>query len=325
MNLKMLPHCICALIIGMGGAQAEPVLLDGVAAHVNEHVITISEVLMAIEPVRRQLQARFTGPELSTHLRRAYQEALDAIIERNLVLDSYKAGQARLPAWIVENRVEEFIRDNFDGDRDALMTALANEQLTMAEWRERLEEQVIVASMRSAAIEQQLNVTPDDVQAYYEAHQDDYRTSAKLSIRMIVLLKDGPGATDDMRRKGASIRDRLLAGEDFAVVAREVSQGSKAADGGDWGWIEPSLLRPEILTACAELDTFEISDLIETDGEIYIVRVDGRQAASIPPLSKVESDIERILRRQMAETLHESWIARLKHDAVVQVFDHPIF
>ena len=314
-----------AVLLAGTAVRAEPVLLDGVAAHVNEHVITVGEVLQVIEPVRRQLQSRFGGEELRERLNDAYRDALKAMAERYLVLDAYRGGEARLPDWVVENRVDEFIRDNFEGDRAALFEALAQEHLTYDEWRARLEEQVVIASMRSAAIDQQVNVTPDEIRAYYDAHRDDFATPARVNLRMIVLLKEDAAGLVDLRARADAIRERLLAGEDFAVVAREVSQGTKAEAGGDWGWVEPTLLRPELAAAVQDMAPGSISRVIETDGEFYILRLEGRQSAAVKPFAEVEPDIERELWRRKSDALHDAWVGRLREDAYVEVLRDEVF
>ena len=93
--------------LGEGETNAAPeapeaIALDGVAAYVNERVITVSDVLGVIQPVQRQLMGRYRGDELKQRLQEAYSEGLQSLIERNLILDAAVKENLQLPDWVVE-------------------------------------------------------------------------------------------------------------------------------------------------------------------------------------------------------------------------------
>ncbi len=315
---------LVGLAVGTGVEAAsaqDRVLLDGVAAHVDRHAITVGEVLTVMEPVRRQLVTAHTGRDLRERLRQAYDEALQALIERRLVLDAYAAGPGRIPGWAVDRRAREALDESFEGDRAALLDALAREHLTYAEWRQRLEQQIVFSSMRTTSVEQHVTITPDAVARYYEDHRDTFRTPERVHVRLIMLRRTGaaPLAT---RADAEALAARLAAGEDFATLARERSSGVHAAAGGDWGWVEPAVLRPELAGALEGLTPGEVSPVIETAGEYYLLKLEGRQAATVQPFLEAQADIERRLRIARVQELYDAWITRLRADAAVQVVDN---
>jgi parvulin-like peptidyl-prolyl isomerase len=104
-----------------------------------------------------------------------------------------------------------------------------------------------------------------------------------------------------------------------------LSDGAKAADGGAWGWVEPKLLRPELAEAVRPLRPGQTSGVVETDDELYIVKVEGRQEDSLIPFAEAQSDIERRLRRERAAEMYDAWIERLKQQAYIKVFDAGLF
>jgi parvulin-like peptidyl-prolyl isomerase len=116
------------------------------------------------------------------------------------------------------------------------------------------------------------------------------------------------------------IRERALAGEDFGVLAMATSEGAKAKDGGDWGWIEPErVLRQELAKAVVGLKTGEISPIIETDGELYVAKVEGFQESAVAGFETVQAQVEREVRMRESEKLYRAWVARLRADAVVKI------
>jgi peptidyl-prolyl cis-trans isomerase SurA len=311
---------LLAFFVHVQQSCAELVLMDGVAAHANEHVITLSDVLEGMDPVRRQLMVRFDGSELQTRLRRAYDETLRAIVERYLVLDLYEEGEGRLPEWLIDQRAEDFIRNTFDGKRSELMEALAEEQLTYDKWRRQVEEQLIVASMRSTSVVQHVNVSPEDIREYYDSHPDEFTSSGKINFRMIQVLKDRQRSRQENRREADSTLNRLYGGEDFSVLARQVSDGVNAKTGGDWGWVEPKVLRNELLAALDVLQAGETTELIETEGEYYILKLEGRRESALMTFQEAQPLIESTLKRKHGEKLYSQWMERLRRDAYVKVF-----
>lgn len=306
-------------------APAERAVIDGIAACVDGQVITFGDAAEVVEPVRRQLSAKFSGEDLKAKLRGAYQEGVNSLIERRLILDSPEKGSVNIPEWAIERRINEIVRDMFKGDRTALMAALAQDRMTFEEWRERMREGIVLSSIRGKRIEESVRISPRAVREAYDNHPESYQTPETVKLRMLVLKKgSGNGAAAQSRAKADDLRRKLLAGADFAAMAKEHSEGSKAEQGGDWGWIDPKSLRAELAKAVASAKPSDVSEVIETEEELYLFVVEGRREAAITPLPKVYSQIERELRRQESARLYRRWIQRLKETSFVKTFDLPL-
>lgn len=322
---------LCAVSVAAGApAEGAPdtstvhgVLIDGLAAYVNDHVITIGDVLRFMQPMHRQLAAKYRQEELREKLQQAYDDALNTLIERYLILDAYEARSAKLPEWLVDNRINEIIVDKFEGDREKFMSFLAEDRMTYKEWREEVREHLIVQYMRRANVEERVRISPAEVRELYERNREEYQIPAKVKVRMIVLKKNGNERIDGpTREEAASIRKKLVdRDEDFAVLAKRMSEGSNAERGGDWGWIEPRILRSELAAVARELGPGEISPVIETENEFYILTVEGRRNAVVTPFEEIEPQIERELRAAQASVLHDQWIARLRDTSYVKIVE----
>ncbi|MDP6848894.1 MAG: peptidylprolyl isomerase, partial [Kiritimatiellia bacterium] len=127
-------------------------------------------------------------------------------------------------------------------------------------------------------------------------------------------------------KKAKKIRDRITSGgEDFAKVAVEVSKGTHAADGGDWGWVKPEFLRSVLADATRELKPGKVSELIDTEEEIYILKVEERKEASVTPFGEVQSEIESELRRAEGVRLQSVWIESLRRQSYVKIFNVELY
>ena len=93
-------------------------VIDGIAAIVNGEVITFSQVRGLSAPRERLLRTQFKGEELEKELKAARELALQDLIDRQLIVQSFQKEKYELPDYFVEQRVQEIIRDEFGGDRD---------------------------------------------------------------------------------------------------------------------------------------------------------------------------------------------------------------
>lgn len=303
-------------------ATAAEVPADGYAAIVNDRVITVGDVLEFIQADALQMRDEFSGEELARRQMEAYEKARELLIENALIVEEFKALKGNLPDRIVDDRVKEFIFDQFQNDRARFLEALAADQITLDEWRTRVRERLIVSILRRQEVTDRIEVSPGALQAAYTEQLDKWKVPAQDKIHLIVLrLTDGDADQNQAQRELAiRARGRILAGEDFAEVAREISQDSKADSGGDWGWRQPSDFSPELQKAIKSLKTGEISDIIETPGVIYLALVEGRQPARTRTLDEVRPELEAALRQAQGERLYTRWIERLKKKFFVQVY-----
>lgn len=303
------------------GATTE-VPADGYAAIVNDRVITVGDVLEFIQADALQMRDEFSGEELARRQMEAYEKARELLIENALIVEEFKALKGNLPDRIVDDRVKEFIFDQFQNDRARFLEALAADQITLDDWRQRVRERLIVSILRRQEVTDRVEVSPGSLQAAYASQMDKWKVPAREKIRLIVLRLTDDDADQNQAQRELAIRarGRILVGEDFAEVAREISQDSKADSGGDWGWREPSDFSPELQQAIKPLKTGEISDIIETPGVIYLALVEDRKPAHTRTLDEVRPEIEAALRQAEGERLYTRWIERLKKKFFVQVF-----
>lgn len=302
-------------------APAETMTIDSYAAMVNNRIITAAEVMGLVRPVEQQLRDTYKGKELKEKIDELYKKGTDSLIERALILEEFDKQGGKIPDQAVDDHINEIIREKFNNNRAEFLKALAEERLTIDEWREETKERMIVTYFRRKEVNDKVFVSPNAVKDAYNASIEKYRVPETVQIRMIILHK-GTNDVDQAAKlqEAQRIRERLLAGEDFATLAKNTSEGSKAAQGGDMGWIEPSSLRKELNEVAARLTAGQLSDVIDTGDELYILRLEGRKEASVTPFEQVAKEIEDDLKKQENERLYTAWIARLKKKYYVKVF-----
>ena len=139
-----------------------------------------------------------------------------------------------------------------------------------------------------------------DLEKYYAEHRNDpsFHRDAKVHWREIFVPVEDAKELAAARKSAVAIRARLVAGEDFAKLAKSTSAGATAAQGGAWVTAHDGHAHPTVNDALGKLAPGQISPLIESPNGIYILRVEKRTTAGPVPFVEVQ--------RKIAETLFDA-------------------
>jgi parvulin-like peptidyl-prolyl isomerase len=249
----------------------------------------------------------------------ALNDGLEQLVERQLILHSFDTEGYRLPDTVVDELVQDRIRDRF-GDRITLMKTLQAQGETFEKFRREVREQYIVSALRAKNISpEKIIISPYKVENYYLAHQDDFKVEDEIKLRMIVLNKTSGDDTNTASLAG-EILAKIKEGATFQEMASVYSQGSQRSQGGDWGWVERSVLRKELADTAFTLKPGQVSDVIETPEACYLMLVEQTRPAHVKLLSEVRDDVEATLRTQEQKQLEQQWIEKLKKKAFIRLF-----
>jgi parvulin-like peptidyl-prolyl isomerase len=301
-------------------AGAEPAVIDGIKGVVSARVVTYSEVedftRSAADALRRQYYAQ---PDVfQQKLGEALNDSLQQLIERMLILRSFDTEGYKLPDSVVEELVNDRIRERF-GDRVTFMKTLQAQGLTVEQFRKQVRDQYIESALRNQNVQRVLFVSPYKIENYYQAHQDEFRMEDQIKLRMIVLTKSGPDDTNTLRRI-REIQTQIKDGVSFAELAQNYSQGSQQHQGGDWGWVQRSVLRKELADIAFALKPGVVSEPVDTPDTCYLMLVEDVRSAHVRPLPEVAGDIEKTLRIQLQAKLQKQWIDGLKKKTFIRYF-----
>src|ERR1700737_412810 len=137
-----------AMLLNPALYAAEPEVIDGVAAVVNGDVITFSQVQEVSSPRERTLREQSTGQELIEKIKEARLAALNDLIDRQLILQEFKKKQFTIPEYVIEDQVQNIIRDEFAGDRQTFLRTLNAQGFTINKFREIQRAKVICGAIR---------------------------------------------------------------------------------------------------------------------------------------------------------------------------------
>ena len=140
----------------------------------------------------------------------------------------------------------------------------------------------------------------------------------QIRVRHILMTPNEILDSAAVQQKLAGIREDIVAGEDFAAVAKALSEDPvSAADGGDLGWSGPGTFAPEFEQALAELPLDTVSEPFRTRFGWHIVEIVDRREYDTTEDVKKQQCFEEI-RASKTEEETELWLRRLRDEAFVE-------
>jgi parvulin-like peptidyl-prolyl isomerase len=197
------------------------------------------------------------------------------------------------------------------------MKTLQARGITFEQYREQIRNQYITTAMRNENIQKEIIISPAKILDYYQSHQSDYKVEDQVKLRMIVLNKSSANDTNGMGI-AREIQAKLKEGATFSEMAGIYSQGSQQHQGGDWGWVERSVLRKELSNVAFALAPGQVSDPVDTPDAVYVMMVEDKRGARPKPLADVRIEIEKTLRTQQQAHLQQQWIDGLKKKTFIR-------
>lgn len=295
---------------------------NGVVAVAEDKIITVDDLRREIAPRVPALQRSARNEkEFNERLETLQDEIVQEMIDRILIVKDFKKEEGRrVPDSFINNIIAEEQIRRFDGDRAKFLAYLRDSGLTYREYRLKVEDDVIYDFMRDKQRKSQNIVSPARVEAFYNENKDRFFQDDQVYMRLLSLTRADGESDADLRARAAKVTARFNAGEKFEDLARELSQDSKRAKGGDWGWQPRADLKPEFSEPLFKLEKGQITEPIVAPEAVYILYVEDRKFSGTQSLADVREQIEKILANLMARDSEARWIERLRRNAYVKIY-----
>jgi peptidyl-prolyl cis-trans isomerase SurA len=286
------------LVLGLGVSRGGAEVVDRIVATIDGEPVTAHEL-------RRYAKDRNTGtvPE---------SQVLDALITDKLLEKEIKAQGIAARDDEIDRYLDE-IQSRNGMDRGRFAKALDAQGITLETYRARVKAEIEKVQLVNREIRQRVNVSPEEIQRYYDAHLADYGVDERIRVQDI-LFAVGAGVDDagveHERLKAVEVRELALKGADFGELAKQFSEGPGADNDGELGTFAHGEMDGTLDEVAFALKPGEVSTPVRTSAGFHLLRVRERIASGHRPLKEVQDQIREALYNEALEQRFQDWLSR---------------
>ena len=279
--MKLLRLCALSLALLLGAQSAfsqtrelssEGVLLDRIAAIVNEGVVLASELDAQTEEVIERLREQKTELPPRNVLRRQ-------ILERLVVEEIQMQRAERLGIQVTEEMLNGTVADVARRNNipfDQLPQALAQQGIDYRDFRDDMRKQMTLQLLRQRDVLGRINISPRELETFLSRQQNAPDSNAEYNVSHILISVPVTASPEQIEARDARARevyDKARAGEDFAQLAVTYSDSSTNIEGGSLGWRRGGQLPSIVAEQVVKMKPGEVSEPIRTPSGFHLFRL----------------------------------------------------
>lgn len=295
-------------------ARAE--IKERIAAVVNGQPITLSEVDERVAAEMGRTMQKAPSAARDEERKDLLHRGLQQLIDEKLV--ETEAGSLGLEVTEDElsKQLEALARQN-GLDIPGFREALQQQGIEYDTVRESLRRQSLMVRLLQFKVKPR-TVTDAEVQSAYAAQNAD--ADFEVKARHIFIATPAGAAPAQLKlaqTKADGALRRIRGGDSFALVARDVSEGPSAKEGGDLGYVHRGVMDPALDKAVFSTQVGQVSPLIKTDKGYHLVLVEEHRKLAAKPLTEVQEELRQKLANDSIMKEREHYLATLRKGAQI--------
>ena len=315
-----------------------------IVAHVGTEVIQASEILPMVNhqiaiimkehaAELAQLSPQERDEQINPIRRELMKRAVDDIVKVKLLLSELRRkipaeGLAKHEKMMREYFNSKEIKRLMDENKATSVPDLESKLLALGSSLESqrmvfVERQLAGSWINESTKKEKQTATHEEMLTYYKLHAADWDSPSRARWEQLTVKFTNFNSKQEAYQSLARWGNDVLHGVPFATVAKTHSQDVSAEDGGVHDWASKDSLRSVKLDqALFSLPVGALSQIIEDEDGLHIVRVIEREVAKRAPFTEVQSEIKKSLKDDGKENRQAEYLAKLREQTpVTTIFD----
>lgn len=191
---------------------------------------------------------------------------------------------------------------------------LEEKNIPLIKWRNMSEEELHVEKIIHETLGKNAVVSQAEIQNYYHTHLNDFAEPESVRVRHIVT---------DTPEKASELRQKIMAGENFAKMAIMHSLSPDRSQGGELGPFHKGTY-PKAFDICFDLQPGEISPVITSPYGYHIFKVIEKKPKGVRSLEEASQEIASHLAQEKLRKGFDAWYAKIRSEAQIQVIEEEL-
>jgi peptidyl-prolyl cis-trans isomerase SurA len=298
--------------------------VEEIIARVNNEIITRSELdrarVTAQEDAEQDCKGRCSADELKIQVEDRQKNALRDLIDQSLLVQRGKDMGINVETEVIK-RLDQIRISNKLASMEDLEKAVSTSGINWEDFKDNIRKGLLTQRVISQEVGSHITVGKEEIAKYYEAHKKDYVRPEQVALREIVVTTEGKKDSElpDLKKKAETALKRVKDGEDFGEIAKRLSDGSTAKQGGFLGVYKRGELSKELEDTVFSMKKNALTDVLDTKQGYLVLQVlehydEGEQA-----LSKVEGEITDKLYSERMEPKLREYLKTLREQSYVVI------
>ncbi|MGO1533796.1 peptidylprolyl isomerase [Halomonas sp. AOP42-D1-22] len=293
-------------------------MLDGVAAVVNDDVIMRSELDGRMAQIEQQAQAQGGNLPPRSQLER---QVLERMVMEEIQLQMAEDASLTIDDTELNSQVRSIAESN-GMTLEEFADAVEGDGMTLAMVRDDVRREILMRQVQQSQIRNRVSVSDRDVERFLNQQPNqpgEQNFIEEIRARHVLIALTPNRNENQARARAEEVRERLSQGEDFASLAREVSDDSGTAlNGGELGWVRPGQTVPAFEEAMRDLGANQISQPVRSQFGYHVIEVQERRRQNVTQESQREQVRQAIFQRRANEEL-QTWQQEIRSQAFVDI------
>lgn len=304
-------------------------VVEEIIARINNHIVTRSEFERSQQQVQQEGDQQNVPPQqIADHEKNVLRD----LVDQQLLLQ--KGDDLGITAETdLVKRLDEIRKQMGLATMEDLAKAAESQGVSYEEFKENLRENIITQKVIQQEVGAKINITPDEVQKYYDEHKAELAQPEQVRLSEILVStqpkptedpKTAASITDQQRvaaaqAKANQIYEEIQKGAKFEDVAKKDSDGPTAAQGGDLGYFKRGTLAKELEDVTFAMKAGDLTKPIRTKQGFVILKVTEHQEAGVPSEKQMEGKIQDAIYMQKLQPALRAYLTKLREDAYIDI------
>ena len=254
------------------------VMLDRVAAVVNDGVVLSSELDEQIAAVAERMRAQKLELPPQNVLR---QQVLERLVLEQIELQRAEKAGMKIPDEALNNALQEVAQQNHI-ELSKLPEALAAQGIDYPSYRISIRKELTLSLLRQRDVLQRISITPREIDQYLEKQKNAPSAANEYNVSHILIAVPQaatPNELDTAGKHADEVFQRAKSGEDFAKLAVAYSNSQDALEGGALNWRKGTELPTFLTDVVMKLKPGEVAEPLRTPTGFHIVKLNEMRGA----------------------------------------------
>jgi len=240
------------------------------------------------------------------------------LIDQSLLVQRGKDMGVSVEPEVIK-KLDQIRTQNNLASMEDLEKAVSSQGTNWEDFKSNIRNGILTQRVISSEVGSHITIGKEEAQKYYDAHQKEFIRPEQVALREIEVGTEGKKESEipDLKKKAETALQRVKDGEDFAEIAKRLSDGGTAKQGGFLGVYKRGELSKQLEDVVFKMKKNELTDVMDTKQGFLVLQVMEHYDEGMQPLAKVANEITEKLYSGRMEPALRDYLKTLREQSYV--------